>query len=58
MLAGPTNPLRASRPATPASAGYPMGNLKARPPHEPQPSLSCTPGLAGYPFDPIQLWHG
>ena len=30
----------------------------ARPPHEPPAILSCTPGLAGYPFDPTQLWHG
>ena len=30
----------------------------ARPPHEPPAILSCTPGLAGYPYDPTQLWHG
>ena len=30
----------------------------ARPPHEPPAILPCTPGLAGYPFDPTQLWHG
>ena len=30
----------------------------ARPHHEPPAILSCTPGLAGYPFDPTQLWHG
>ena len=30
----------------------------ARPSHEPPAILSCTPGLAGYPFDPTQLWHG
>ena len=30
----------------------------ARPPHEPLAILSCTPGLAGHPFHPTQLWHG
>ena len=29
----------------------------ARSPHEPPAILSCTPELAGYPFDPTQLWH-
>ena len=30
----------------------------ARPPHEPPAILSCTPGVARYPFDLTQLWHG
>ena len=30
----------------------------ARPPHEPLIILSWTPGLAGHPLDPTQLWHG
>ena len=29
----------------------------SRPPHEPLDILSCTPGLAGHPLDPTQLWH-
>ena len=37
---------------------WPVSVSIARPPHEPTAILSCTPGLAGYPFDPTQLWHG
>ena len=35
-----------------------LPNPIARPPHEPPAILSCTPGLAGYPFDLAQLWYG